>query len=134
MKEPNWINVEVLLAIHSEIIFEHGGIAGIRDRNLLESTCAASKQLYHYSNPKPTICALAAHHAFSLTRNHPFRDGNKRMSALICELFLELNHYTLSASDEEAYFIFLDLAAGTVTELELMHWLDKNCQSALASA
>ena len=35
MSEPCWINIAVLIATQKEIIAEHGGIAGFRDRNLL---------------------------------------------------------------------------------------------------
>ena len=40
MKEPSWIKISVLIATHKEIIAEHGGIEGIRDNNLLESSCS----------------------------------------------------------------------------------------------
>lgn len=125
MNEPGWIYSAVLIATHQELIAEHGGIEGIRDHNLLESACAAPKQLYHYSNPKPSLTELSARYAYSITRNPPFRDGNKRMAALACELFLEINDCMLATSDEEAYFVFIDLSSGNFSEKDLLNWLNQ---------
>ena len=116
MKEPLWVKIEVLIANHNEIIAEHGGIGGIRDNNLLESACASPIHLYHYINPKPSICELAAKYAYSITRSHPFFDGNKRMAVIACELFLEINDCNLISSDEEAYFLFKDLSTRDITK------------------
>ncbi len=48
------------------------------------------------------------------------------MAALACELFLMINDYDLTASDEEAYFNFIDLASGEISEEELVTWLKQN--------
>jgi len=82
--------------------------------------------MYHYKNPKPSICELAAKYAYSITRNHPFLDGNKRVAALACELFLTINNYTFDVSDEDAYFLFKDLAADEISEEQLATWLKQN--------
>jgi len=126
VKDPLWVKIEVIIANHNEMIAEHGGIRGIRDNNLLESACASPMHLYHYKNPKPSICELAAKYAYSITRNHPFFDGNKRIAVLVCELFLELNDCNLIYSDEEAYFIFKDLSTGNIGEEEFASWLEEN--------
>ncbi|MFC2049091.1 type II toxin-antitoxin system death-on-curing family toxin [Chlamydiota bacterium] len=126
MKEPTWIRIEVLTANHKELIAEHGGIEGIRDSNLLESACAAPIHMYHYKNPKPSLCELAGKYAYSIMRNHPFLDGNKRMAALACELFLSINDCNFDVSDEDAYFAFKDLAAGEISEEEFAAWLKQN--------
>lgn len=126
MKEPAWITEEVLIANHKAVIAEHGGLGGIRDTHLFQSACASPMQMYHYKNPKPTICELAAKYAYSISRNHPFIDGNKRMAALACELFLSINDHDLTATDEDAYFVFIDLAAGEMSEAEFAAWLMRN--------
>ena len=47
----NWIQKEVVLAIHDQQIAEHGGAAGIRDLGLIESALARPKNLVNYSTP-----------------------------------------------------------------------------------
>ena len=37
MSEPDWLTVEMIVAIHDEQLAIHGGLAGIRDAALLES-------------------------------------------------------------------------------------------------
>ena len=51
------------------------------------------------------------------------RDGNKRVSLVVCRTFLLLNGYDLVASQQEKYETFLRLAAGDVTEDELADWI-----------
>lgn len=40
MSEPNWVLLELVLAVHQMLLAEHGGSAGIRDQGLLESAFA----------------------------------------------------------------------------------------------
>src|ERR1700719_3428211 len=103
MKEPRWILMQTVIAIHQRQIAEHGGLEGIRDQSLLESALKAPQNLYYYGNPKPSLADLAACYAYSLTRNHPFRDGNKRISLVTCELFLQINGMFLLATQVEKY-------------------------------
>ncbi len=126
MEEPIWIHKELAEAIHERQLAEHGGTPGIRDAGLLESALARPQQLLAYGGNEVDLPALAAALAYGIARNHPFMDGNKRTSAVTCELFLELNGYLLSASDEDLYPVFLGLAAGEWTEDELADWLRRH--------
>lgn len=123
MEEPIWIQEELAEAIHERQLAEHGGTPGIRDSGLLQSALARPRHLFAYGSPDVDMPALAAAIAYGLARNHPFMDGNKRTSAVACELFLELNGYVLVAGDEELYPVFLGLAAGEWSEEELTEWL-----------
>ena len=123
MDDPIWISKELTLAIHSRQLAEHGGLDGVRDEGLLESALGRPRQLFAYTDPTPDTPALAASYAFGLARNHPFVDGNKRTSAVVCETFLALNGLTLTVSDVEMYPVFLSLAEGTLSESELADWL-----------
>jgi len=126
MKEPVWIIDGVVLAVHRRQLAEHGGGDGVRDASLLESALGKPKNLYHYSDPKPDLAAMAAAYAYGICKNHPFVDGNKRTAFVICQLFLKLNGAELTASQAEKYEAFLNLAAGEITEQELVDWITKN--------
>ena len=123
MDDPIWISEPLALAIHKRQLAEHGGLDGVRDPGLLQSALARPRHLFAYTDPTPDIPVLAAAYAFGVARNHPFIDGNKRTAAVVCEAFLELNGVTLEATDAELYPVFLDLAAGTLSEDELATWL-----------
>ncbi len=110
-----------MLAIHDEQIAEHGGASGLRDEGLLDSALARPKNLSSYS--KVDLHALAASYAYGLVKNHPFVDGNKRVSLVVAETFLALNKIELRAEDGECLELWVRLAAGSVTEKQLAAWL-----------
>src|SRR3546814_11872342 len=86
-----WIEKPLILLLHDRQIAEHGGLAGVRDENLLQSALARPQQLYAYGDPPPDLAALAASLAHGIARNHAFVDGNKRSAIVACETFVELN-------------------------------------------
>jgi death-on-curing protein len=121
MREPTWIDLEVVLAVHDEQLSEHGGQPGVRDRGLLESALARPRNQFAYG--ETSAVRLAASYAFGISRNHPFLDGNKRTSLVIAELFLELNGFALTATDAQCVTTFLQLAAGELSEDQLADWI-----------
>lgn len=117
-----WISEEAVLVIHGRQIAEHGGEPGVRDRGLLGSALARPQNILAYSEDAD-IAALAAAYAFGIAKNHPFIDGNKRTSLVVMRTFLLMNGFDLNASQEEKYFAFVDLAAGSLTEAGLAEWI-----------
>ena len=111
----DWLTTAHALAIHDQLIAEHGGADGIRDINLLASALARPQQLFAYGQPEPDIAALAAAYAFGIAKNHAFVDGNKRTSAVVTEAFLRLNGLGLTATDIEIVQTWSDLGAGLIT-------------------
>lgn len=125
MQEPLWVREDVVLAIHRRQIAEHGGDDGVRDTGLLQSALSKPQNLFHYGDPPPDLSALAASYAFGIARNHPFVDGNKRTAFVVCRLFLKLNGFDLNAPQEQKYQIFMDLAAGKLSENNLAEWVGR---------
>jgi death-on-curing protein len=113
----------VVDAIHIEQLREHGGLPGVRDENVLESALARARQKWHHVE---AATQLAAAYAFGLVRNHPYRDGNKRIGFLAMATFLELNGCDFIATDAEVVTEFLALAAGAVTEDALTAWIEQH--------
>ena len=109
-------------AIQNDQLREHGGLPGIRDENVLESALARPKQKWHYAN-KTDIASLAAAYGFGLVKNHPYRDGNKRIGFLAMVTFLGMNGHDLRATDTEVVTTILALADGRVSEDELADWI-----------
>jgi death on curing protein len=118
-----WISRALALVIHDRQLAEHGGATGIRDEGLLESALARPRQLHAHGQPVPDLADLAAATAFDLAQNHPFVDGNKRMGAVACEVFIVLNGATLSAEDHELYPQYLGLSEGSLGEADFAAWL-----------
>jgi death-on-curing protein len=112
----------VVDAIHTEQIREHGGLSGVRDETALESALARPRQKWHYAR-EVDVAVLAAAYGFGLVRNHPYRDGNKRIGFLSIITFLGINGHDLDATDAEVISEMLALADGRVSEEELAGWI-----------
>ena len=125
MKEPEWVAIDVVLAIHEAQLAEHGGATGIRDRALLESALAHPKNLFAYST-NLSLNRLAASLAVGIAKNHAFLDGNKRTAWVICALFLELNGVAVVSDSAEVVSAMLAAADGKFTEEGFALWLDKD--------
>jgi death-on-curing protein len=116
-----WISTELALAIHQRQLAEHGGLSGIRDKRLLDSALARPKNLHAYG--ENDIYVLAAAYGFGIARNHPFSDGNKRTAYVVSRLFLKLHDNDMPGTPENRVRLFEQLAAGNITEPELIAWL-----------
>jgi death on curing protein len=115
MKEPAWIDQRDALTIHERLLALHGGGGGVSDEGLLKSALARPRQ--HYADADAAaIVASAGVYTAGIVRNHPFVDGNQRTGFVVGILFLELNGYRFSASEEDAAQAVLALAAGTLEE------------------
>jgi len=121
-----WIEHALVHAIHDEQLLEHGGGAGVRDTNLLESALARPEQLAHYG--APDVADLAASYGYGISRNHPFIDGNKRTAFVAVELFLALNGFDLLATDAECVVNMLNVAAGDIDEAAFGAWIRAHIQ------
>lgn len=120
--EPSWLTRVVVDAVHHDQLREHGGLPGIRDENVLESALARPQQKWHYAD-NTDVPMLAAAYAFGLVKNHPYRDGNKRIGFLAMVTFLGMNGYELEATDAEVVAEILALADGSVSEDALADWI-----------
>ena len=120
--EPRWVPRLVVEAIHLDQVREHGGLIGITDDNALESALARAQQRWT-SEPKTGLPRLAAAYAFGIARNHPFRDGNKRVAFVAAATFLGLNGLDLVATEEDVVEAILALAAGDLDEEAVADWI-----------
>ncbi|SBT06925.1 Death-on-curing protein [Candidatus Accumulibacter aalborgensis] len=125
MSEPLWIEERDALALHDRLLALHGGAAGVRDDTLLKSALARPQQVEAYA-AAPDIIDLATAYTAGIVRNHPFIDGNKRTGFVIGILFLELNGYRFTASEEDATQAILKLAAGMLDETGYADFLRAN--------
>ena len=109
-------------AIQTDQLREHGGLPGVRDENALESALSRPRQKWANATDVD-VAALAAAYALGIVRNHPYRDGNKRIGFLAMATFLALNGYALDVSDEEIVMQVVRLASGSLSEEHLTAWI-----------
>lgn len=124
MKEPSWFDRTDCLTIHEAMLAQHGGLAGVRDENMLES--ALAKPRHNFAYGKPDLADLAAAYAAGIVLNHPFIDGNKRTGFMTATAFLEFNGLEFTATEVDAVLQTLALAAGALDEAGYAKWLRAN--------
>jgi len=73
---------------------------------------------------KDSVEEKAARLAYSLTKNHPFLDGNKRIGVLIMLVFLEINKIELTCNDDELTDLGLKIAASLKTYEEILEFVN----------
>lgn len=115
----------VVDAIQTDMLLTHGGLPGLRDEDLLESALARPRQRFSY-DATTDLAALAAACGFGLARNHPYRDGNKRVAFVTMAVFLGLNGLELTAPETEVVTTMVALASGTLDENALADWIRLN--------
>ena len=76
--------------VHDEIIRCSGGLLGILNLGLIESSLEHIQNDFYY----PEMEHKLRHLFFSINKNHAFQDGNKRASIALSAYFLEINNYS----------------------------------------
>lgn len=74
--------IEEVLLLHSRLLERFGGMPGLRDRGGLEAALARPQQGYYND-----LIEEAASLWESLSQNHPFVDGNKRVAITVTAAF-----------------------------------------------
>ncbi|MGA3258880.1 MAG: type II toxin-antitoxin system death-on-curing family toxin [Bryobacteraceae bacterium] len=111
-----------MIAVHAELIARFGGSLGIRDRGGLESALARPRSGYYGD-----IIQEAAALWESLSQNHPFVDGNKRVAVTVTAAFLKVNGYRLEFDDLAALSFLIGLyESGRMRCAELEKWLRRH--------
>ena len=122
-----------ILLIHDQLIAETGGLSGLRDEGMLDSSLNAPFQTFGGEDMYPSLQQKAARLCFGLVKNHPFVDGNKRIGAHAMLVFLALNGIELQHSQSELSDVILQLAAGEIEATDLLRWiLEHQSQGAVA--
>ena len=103
-----FLTVDEVLDLHTDLVTRFGGIAGIRDLGLLESALAQPSLALAYT--QLTVFELAAIYCFGIIKNHPFLDGNKRTGLLAAITFLYHNGIEIECSFEQLYKLAVGIA------------------------
>ena len=103
MIAPEFLDLEEVLEIHALQLDEFGGIAGVRDRGLLESAVEQPRATAFGELLHADLFEMAAAYLFHIVKNHAFLDGNKRTALVAALVFLDINGVSLERDDERLY-------------------------------
>jgi death-on-curing protein len=126
--EVAYLALEEVLLLHARLIQRTGGSGGVRDLGLLDSALARPQATFGGEDLYPGLWRKAAALMHSLIKNHPFVDGNKRTALTTAGLFLELNGYAMTASNEEALDFTRQAAVGEIDVEFMAAWLENHAR------
>lgn len=118
-----YLSLAEVLNLHDRIISQTGGSHGLRDLGMLESALGQPKQTFGGQDLYPGLVEKATALGFSLIKNHPFVDGNKRVGHAALEAMLMLNGHQLDAAVDDAETEILAVASGNRTRDQFQAWV-----------
>jgi death-on-curing protein len=89
-------------------------VGPVRDVGLLDSAANRPRSIAFGQDAYPSLAHKAAALLHSLARNHALVDGNKRLAWLATVVLLDLNRSAPDLTDEEAFDLVVDVAAGRI--------------------
>ena len=124
-----YISLGQVLELHRRIIEQSGGTPRMLNIGELESAVQQPRMTFGGEDLYTTLGEKAAALAFSIIRNHPFMDGNKRTGHAAMEVFLILNRHEMRASVDDAEEVILRVASGEMGREEFTDWVEAHLHS-----
>ena len=120
--ERVYLTTDTILAMHDDQLAIYGGSPRVRDMGLVEAAVFRPQSGY-YADLIEEAAALWE----SLSQNHPFIDGNKRVAFAATYSFVGLNGYEILADADEIYAFVIGLYESHAFSFDhLVVWLRAN--------
>ncbi len=117
------IDLKTAESIHNILIDKFGGSKGIRDIGSLQAALARPYATFDQNDLYPTSIDKASALFESIIINHPFVDGNKRISYVLMRIILLRDNLDISASQNEKYNFVISASKGEFRYDEIKQWL-----------
>ena len=117
--EPSFLELDEVFAIHADQVEQYGGLAGMRDIELLKSAIAMPRASFGGDYLHTDVFEMTAAYLFHIARNHPFMDGNKRTAAVSAVVFLLMNGIELLIDEDSFEKLVVSAAEGKTTKEEI---------------
>lgn len=109
-----YLTAEELLVVARRVV----GDLVVRDPGLVGSAAARPSTQVGGTDAYPDLLTKAAALLHSLARNHALLDGDTRLALAGTIVFLGVNGTRLVATNDDAYDLVMDVAAGRVDDVE----------------
>lgn len=124
-----YLTAEQVLFIHARLIAETGGAHGVLNLGLLQSAVARPQASFDGQDLYPDLFSKAAALLESVIGNHAFLDGNKRTAITSAGLFLRINGFRLTASNQELEEFTLQCAQHLIPLDQIILWFESQSES-----
>lgn len=108
MDEPLFLSLEIIEELHSGSLHNFGGIAGIRDRGMIESALGSAQNTFYYG--RGDLFDVAAAYAYHIAEAQAFLDGNKRTACAAALTFLRGNGCRIQVDEMLIYDAMIAIA------------------------
>ncbi len=125
MAECTFLSLSEVLEIHQDQVTRYGGSLGVRDLELLKSALGMPAATFGGEYLHTGICETAAAYLYLIVKNHPFIDRNKRVGAVAALVFLALNGYDFTASQEKFADFVLSVTKGELDKADVAVFIRK---------
>ena len=125
MKKIRFLTMSEIMLIYEDQIRRYGGQFGVRDIALLSSALALPESTYDQKYLHENIPEMACAYAFHISENHPFIDANKRTALASALVFLDLNGYEFTSSEDDVYETMMLVAKGELKKEQLKCFFKK---------
>ena len=127
MSTPNiQFTIQDIYELHDQLEEAFILSSGVRDENLLASAVNTPFQTFMGNDLYPSLYDKAAQLCYGIANNHPFTDGNKRTALHSMYVYLIINGFDITATQQEVEDLIINVAAGKMTNTELVQWLREN--------
>jgi len=123
-----YLSLEEILELHRLVLRQSGGLGGVGDLGGLESACAQPQMTFDGQDLYPCLPTKAAALGFSLIRNHPFVDGNKRTGAASAIVFLAVNDVQIANDEDALVELTLGIAEGNVDKQQVASFFRRHAR------
>ena len=97
------ISKDEIIVLHDMMIDKYGGTYGILDEGLLDNVSVTPYQEVFGTFLYPSVIDKATKYFVSFADYQIFQDGNKRTAAIILDVYLSANGYTLKLTNNTDY-------------------------------
>lgn len=118
-----YLTARELFVLHADALEDTGGLPGVHTPEAVQAVLDQVRGGFGDTEFYPTVADKAAFQAYSLLRNHPFVDGNKRVAYQVMDVFLGLNGYGISATVDEQERAILGVASGELDRDAFFGWV-----------
>lgn len=118
-----FLSVEEVIQIHDDLVFEYGGLHGIRDMGLLVSAIEVPKATMFGEYLHESIYDKASAYLFHIICNHAFVDGNKRTGSAATLIFLYQNGIEERSDMRKFEEMVCSVAEGKLSKEEISKFL-----------
>jgi death-on-curing protein len=118
VKDPDFLTLDDLLALHADRVERYGGSLGVRDLGGLSAALGMPSATFGGAFLHPTLPEMAAAYLFHVSQARGFVDGNKRAALAAALAFLALNGHELAVDPDALCEVCMAVAAGKASKAD----------------